>query len=150
MVKHDKYRADDYRDELLVKSKEALQGIVQEQGIRMLTYVPSLRSNKVKKFSEKLAKALKLTFFDILEKSDSPQQKAMENSSFQCQNALHSFSIPAELQVPYGVPYPILLVDDIVDSKWTLTVCGNLLGELGYDCVIPFCLADSSERRTND
>jgi len=42
------------------------------------------------------------------------------------------------------------LVDDIVDSRWTLTVCGNLLGEHGCDSVIPFCLADSSDGGSND
>jgi ATP-dependent DNA helicase RecQ len=145
MVRHDKYHTCDYRDELLVKSKEVLRSIVEEQGIRMLTYVPSLRNDKAKKFSEKLAKALGLKFFDIIEKVDAPQQKVMENSSFQCQNALHSFSISTGLEIPY----PSLLVDDIVDSRWTLTVCGNLLGEHGCDCVVPFCLADSSERGTN-
>lgn len=146
MVKHDKYHADGYRDELLVKSVEALRNMVKKYEIQMLTYVPSLRNDKVKKFSEKLAKALRLEFFDIIEKSKAPQQKAMGNSPFQCQNARHSFSIPSG----FSVPYPALLIDDIVDSRWTLAVCGNLLGEQGCNCVVPFCLADSSEGVTND
>ena len=146
MVKYDKYKADVFRDELLVKSAEVLQEAVTKNNIRILTFVPSLRNDKVKKFSEKLAKALRLQFVEIIEKADAPQQKTMENSSFQCQNALHSFSIPAENRVRY----PAILVDDIVDSRWTLTVCGNLLGEHGCDCVVPFCLADSSEGAAND
>lgn len=39
----------------------------------------------------------------------------------------------------------IVLIDDIVDSKWTLTVCGRLLRKIGAEKVFPFCLADSSE-----
>jgi predicted amidophosphoribosyltransferase len=42
------------------------------------------------------------------------------------------------------------LVDDIMDSRWTLAVCANLLGECGCESVIPFCLADSSDGGLND
>ena len=43
------------------------------------------------------------------------------------------------------IPQRILLVDDIVDSKWTLTVCGYRLMEQGCQEVYPFALADSSQ-----
>jgi len=36
---------------------------------------------------------------------------------------------------------PILLVDDIADSKWTLTVVGDLLQRNGSGPVYPFTLA---------
>ena len=35
-------------------------------------------------------------------------------------------------------------IDDIVDSRWTLTVCGYKLMEAGCEKVFPFALADSS------
>jgi large subunit ribosomal protein L2 len=35
----------------------------------------------------------------------------------------------------------ILLVDDTVDSRFTLTVCGYRLYEAGFDSVTPFALA---------
>ena len=38
----------------------------------------------------------------------------------------------------------ILLVDDVVDSRWTLTVCGDILMHNGANKVYPFALADSS------
>ena len=38
----------------------------------------------------------------------------------------------------------ILLVDDMVDSKWTFTVCGYRLMENRAEKVFPFALADSS------
>lgn len=145
MVKYDKYKANAYRDELLVKSINALKEIVGNHHVRFLTYVPSLRCDKVKRFAEKLARALGLKFIDIIHKRDAPQQKEMENSSHQCQNALHSFSIPQDIHLSGN----IILVDDIVDSRWTLTVCGNLLGECGFEFVIPFCLADSSGGETD-
>ena len=40
----------------------------------------------------------------------------------------------------------LLLMDDMVDSRWTLTVCGYRLMEAGAEKVYPFALADSSNR----
>ena len=44
------------------------------------------------------------------------------------------------------MPQKLILVDDVVDSKWTLTVCGYLLMQAGCEQVIPFALADSSSK----
>ena len=64
----------------------------------------------------------------------------MENSAFQYKNAFNSF------QVKQGVAIPekVLLVDDLVDSRWTLTACGFYLMEKGCKEVYPFALADTS------
>jgi len=61
----------------------------------------------------------------------------MQNSYQQAKNVLDAFSVS---QVSGG---PVLLVDDIVDSRWTLTVIGNLLLQEGAGAVFPFALADS-------
>jgi ATP-dependent DNA helicase RecQ len=39
---------------------------------------------------------------------------------------------------------PVLLVDDMVDSGWSLTVCGVLLAEAGSGPVVPVALAEST------
>ena len=36
-----------------------------------------------------------------------------------------------------GIPGPVLLVDDVADSRWTLTVCAGLLREAGAPGVLP-------------
>ncbi|EAR25752.1 ATP-dependent DNA helicase [marine actinobacterium PHSC20C1] len=36
---------------------------------------------------------------------------------------------------------PILLVDDLVDSRWTLTIAAKALSEAGAEAVLPFALA---------
>ena len=41
---------------------------------------------------------------------------------------------------------PVILVDDIVDSGWTLTVAGMLLRSQGSGPVHPFALATASGR----
>ena len=45
--------------------------------------------------------------------------------------------------VPTG---PVLLVDDIIDSRWTMTVAGWLLRTHGSGPVIPFVLAQATPR----
>ena len=85
---------------------------------------------------------LGVQFVEIVQKTDAPQQKNMENSAFQCRNARNSFSIPEETSIDGN---NILLTDDMVDSRWTITVCGDLLMRHGANSVTPFCLADTSE-----
>ena len=41
---------------------------------------------------------------------------------------------------------PVLLVDDLVDSRWTLTVAGSLLRDHGAGPVFPFALALATPR----
>jgi hypothetical protein len=41
-----------------------------------------------------------------------------------------------------------LLVDDIFDSRWTLTVAGFLIAQHGGGPVYPFALAKAADRRT--
>ena len=36
---------------------------------------------------------------------------------------------------------PVLLVDDLVDSRWTMTIAGRALRRAGADAVLPFALA---------
>ena len=140
-VKHDKYSPEKrFRDELVDKSAEILLPFVRENEIRCVCCVPSLRSDLVKDFSVRLAKALGLEFVDLLCKNGRRQQKEMENSEHQCRNALDSFSVSLDVKIPEKV----LLVDDVVDSKWTLTVCGYRLMEAGCQEVYPYALADSS------
>jgi ATP-dependent DNA helicase RecQ len=40
----------------------------------------------------------------------------------------------------------VLLVDDLVDSRWTLTVAGSLLRGAGSGPVLPFALAEARGR----
>ena len=41
-------------------------------------------------------------------------------------------------------PGPVLLVDDLADSRWTLTVAGRLLRRAGAEAVLPFTLASAA------
>lgn len=138
LVKRGKYVDKKFCDELVGKSASVLKDFVKQNNITTITFVPSLRSDLVKDFAQRLAKSLKLEFKDLLYKTPAGEQKLMKNSSFQCNNAFNSFyaqNVQSE---------NILLVDDMVDSKWTMTVCGYKLIQAGALKVFPFALADSS------
>lgn len=69
---------------------------------------------------------------------DTPKQKTMQNSYQQAANLRGAFVIQ-EVR-----PGPVLLLDDMVDSRWTFTVVGSLLREAGAGPVYPVALADTS------
>ena len=109
-----------------------------------VTAVPSKRHPLlVAGFAARLARQLRLPFRAALEKTrDTEEQKVMENSAQQFQNILGSFrAIPGAV-----LPGPVLLVDDITDSRWTLTYAGAVLREGGSGLVYPFALAYAAKR----
>lgn len=128
-----------FHEALVVKAASVLETLIREQQITHITCVPSLRSDVVKDFAIRLARRTGATSAELLGKMPAPQQKTMENSAFQCQNVMDSVFVKEVL-----MPERVILVDDVVDSKWTLTVCGYKLLESGCQAVYPFALADSS------
>ena len=103
--------------------------------------IPSHRhANLVPDFARRLAVALNLPFHPVLEKTDDrPAQKQMENSSQQARNVDGSLRIQGN--VPAG---PVLLVDDMVDSRWTMTVAAYLLLSNRSGPVHPLALASTA------
>ena len=101
--------------------------------------VPSLRHpDLVPDFARRLAAALGLSYRDALGKRhETPEQKMMQNSAQQLMNVVDAMAARRDRVLPG----PVLLVDDIVDSGWTLTVCGARLRRAGSGPVYPFALA---------
>jgi ATP-dependent DNA helicase RecQ len=143
LVRSGKYE-DGRFDDLLV---DAVADMLQNQWRTevmptWVTSVPSRRAPElVDGFARRLAYRLRLPYRKALEKTENtPPQKDMQNSYHQARNALDSFAaIPESV-----IADPVLLVDDMVDSGWSLTVCGVLLAEAGSGPVLPVALADSS------
>ncbi len=64
------------------------------------------------------------------------------NSAFRLANVWGRLAVGPELSASLaGIPGPVLLVDDVSDSRWTLTVCAGLLREAGAPAVLPMALA---------
>lgn len=139
LVKKGKYEDSFFADELVKKSAELLKDIIKEHNITQLTCIVSKRSNIVEDFTKRLSRALNITFINTLEKRDASPQKKMENSYYQCINALNSFFVK---RGKYSGN--VLLIDDIIDSRWTMTVCAHYLMQAGFNEVYPYALANSS------
>lgn len=105
-----------------------------------VTFVPSLaRPELVRDYASRLADALGLPVHEAIKKvAENRPQKEQDNRFHQCRNLDGVFEIAGEL--PEG---PVLLVDDVVDSSWTLTVISILLLQEGSGPVWPFALASS-------
>ena len=108
-----------------------------------VTAAPSARrAELVTGFARCLAEKLNLPFAPILRRArDLRPQKEMQNSTQQVRNLLGAFAI--EDAPPPGA---VLLVDDVVDSGWTLTLLAVLLRQRGSGPVHPFALAKASPR----
>jgi ATP-dependent DNA helicase RecQ len=111
------------------------------------TWVTALPSNAreglVDGFARALAAELGLPYVEVLSVLHGAEpQQTMQNSAQQLGNAYAKLAIDgADVR-----PGPVLLVDDIVDSRWTLTVAGWLLRTRGSGEVHPFTLAVASAR----
>jgi ATP-dependent DNA helicase RecQ len=103
-----------------------------------ITCVPSNRQpTLVLDFANRLAAILNVTFIPVIAKNrETEPQKSMENSTQQVRNLLGAFSVGRDI-----LPAPVLLVDDVIDSGWTLTMIAALLRLQGSGPVFPFVLA---------
>lgn len=138
----DNKHAGHFNDELVEAMAEMiLQRWQPNPAPAWVCCVPSLKHpGLVPDFAGRLAARLGLPFIDaVIKVKDNQPQKGQENSFHQCVNLDGSFAI--QQPIPNE---PVLLIDDIVDSGWTLTVIAALLQQAGSGCVYPAALASSS------
>ncbi len=136
-VKAAKYQRHTCPDELVDALVALVQGWDPQPSPGWVTCVPSTAGVLVPDLAHRLAAALGVPFLDAVRRArpGSPQ-KDMENSVQQFSNVYRAFEVP--IPVPHE---PVLLVDDIVDSRWTLTVVGSVLRQAGGGEVHPLVLA---------
>jgi ATP-dependent DNA helicase RecQ len=144
-VERGKYVDKRFPEALVVASVRAIRDQWRPDPMpEWVTAVPSRgRSALVGDFAEAVAAELRLPYVQCLDSLvDAQPQKAMQNSVLQLANARSKLGIDGSA-VMSG---PVLLIDDIVDSRWTITVAGSLLREHGSGPVLPFALAVASSR----
>lgn len=144
MVARDKYDAGRFSDELVAACVEMIADWDPVPASQWVTCIPSLNHPElVPDFARRLAAALGLPFAPSIVKSrQNRQQKFMENSYQQAKNLDGVFDIRRDI-MSSG---PCLLVDDMVDSKWTFTVAAALLRQAGCSAVYPLALALNTPR----
>ena len=141
VVRDDKHSVE-FRGELV----EALAEMIVERWRPQPTpawvaCVPSLKHpTLVPDFAKRLAARLELPFKDVVAKvKDNQPQKLQNNNWRQCRNLDGAFEIKTGVRET-----PVLLVDDMTDSRWTMTVIAALLRKAGSGPVFPVALATTS------
>lgn len=142
LVRDGKYRDEHYGDDLVNACAALVREWRPQPAPTWVTCIPSRHHvGLVPDFARRLATALHLRFDDVLEKiADRPPQKEMENWIQQARNIDGSLAVKAS-PLPAD---PVLLVDDMVDSGWTLTVAAYLLTSHGSGLVYPLALASTA------
>ena len=138
----DDKRAGRFRDELVRAMAEMVRKRWKPDPTpQWVTCVPSRNHpTLVPDFAQRLADSLNLPFVDAIKKvRENEPQKEQQNSFQQCRN------LDGVFHVAENIPRePVLLVDDIIDSRWTMTVLAALLQEAGSGPVFPVALASSA------
>ncbi len=141
MVYEGKYTDNQFALTLVYQSARWILDFANEFWGVMPAWVTAIPSRRhpflVPDFARRLAEALNIPYLPTLAKmEDVPQQKLMETSGYQLRNVMRSVSVDGDVPKTPG-----LLIDDIADSRWTLTYCAALLEAEGCPAVLPFALA---------
>ncbi|CAN5133062.1 RecQ family ATP-dependent DNA helicase [soil metagenome] len=140
VVSRARHHGTRYPDELVAASAGLIKGWKPDPAHTWMTCVPSVNEKgSLPGFVDRLADRLGLPFVEAVRRTRSTApQSEMENSAQQVRNVYGAFAVAD------APPGPVLLVDDVVDSRWTLTVVGAELRAVGAAAVFPFVLAKSS------
>lgn len=106
-----------------------------------LCCVPSLgHPTLVPDFAQRLANALGVPFVNcVIKVRQNEPQKWQNNRFHQCRNLDGVFAVNAHIP-----PGPVLLVDDMIDSGWTMTVIAALLKQAGSEHVYPLAISSTA------
>ncbi|MFQ3588557.1 MAG: helicase-related protein, partial [Fimbriimonadaceae bacterium] len=139
-VRSGKYEHQALGDDLLEPAVEAVAGLAFPP--EWVTWVPSSRHpGLVSDFAHRLASRLGLPAVEALEvRAAAAPQKGMLGPASQYGNAFRSLGV-GDVR-----PGRCLLVDDVVDSGWTLAVSAAMLRASGSGPVTPLALASARPR----
>jgi ATP-dependent DNA helicase RecQ len=107
--------------------------------VGMVVGVPSLRRPQlVRELAQRIAEGLKIPYVDALRRTRATKpMSGLHNSWHQAENLDGAFEVTIETKWEYAV----LLVDDVVRSRWTMTLAGMALRQAGCPGVFPVALA---------
>lgn len=154
LVKEGKYYDNHFSEKLVNEMSDmiiTMQNRTDDYSIckaSVITFVPSLRRpSLVKEFAIELANKLGIICVDTIEKmKDTDEQKLMQNSEMQLKNLTGVFRI-REDSIPKIKNKNVYIIDDMVDSRWTFTICGGILLKRGLvKSVTPLAIADTSNQ----
>ncbi len=143
LVRDGKTVAGRFDDRLVEALAELIEGWAPDPVPEWVTAVPSIRHPElVADLAERLAARLGLPFRPVVARLvERPEQRQMHNAAHQQANVADAFGVIGA--VPNA---PVLLVDDVADSGWTMTEVGRVLRRAGAPLVHPVALASSAGR----
>ena len=108
-----------------------------------VAWVPSAsRPRLVESLATGIATAGRLELLGPLDLMGTAEPVGSTNSAFRVRDVWGRFAVPAAMARRLSeLAGPVLLIDDIVDSRWTMTVAGRILLRAGARAVLPFALA---------
>ena len=145
LVQRGKQEDGRFDGQLVTALTQVMESWAPEPAPVVIAFVPSHRHPElVPELARRLANSLGLPLLDIVEKTrHSEPQKTMENSAHQGRNVEGAFAIKDSEALPVELG-PVLLLDDIVDSRWTMTEVGRVLRRAGFPVVYPLALASTT------
>ncbi|MDU0312415.1 RecQ family ATP-dependent DNA helicase [Phycicoccus sp. M110.8] len=115
----------------------------QERPVAVAAVPSRTRPQLVESFGEGLAQMGRLEWLGPLQLVDGgPVGEAGGNSAFRLANVWERLALDTQQhRAVSGLTGPVLLVDDLASSRWTLTVAAQVLRRAGARGVLPFVLA---------
>ncbi len=140
VVAHDKH-AGDFRDELVDAMVEMIKKWDPDPFPTWVTCVPSHRHPElVPSLAKRIADKLGVPFVEAVKKvRENAPQKKMNNAYYQAKN------LDGVFEVSGSHNGAVLLVDDVIDSGWTVTVIAALLKRDGTSQVYPVALSTTGK-----
>ena len=141
-IEEGKYSVGRFADTLVGALARMITEWAPEPPPAWVTCIPSSRHpTLVPDLARRVARKLGLPFVATLESTGKrPEQKEMKNSVQQALNADGAMRV-LDARIPDG---PVVLIDDMVDSRWTFTVAAHLLRSAGSGPVFPVALASTA------
>jgi ATP-dependent DNA helicase RecQ len=115
----------------------------EERPVAVVSLPSRSRPQLIDSLARGLASLGRLPYLGALELTGGgPTAGPGGNSAYRLASVWDRFAVPEQLRGALAEhPGPVLLIDDLADSKWTLTVAGAAIRDAGAEAVLPFALA---------
>jgi ATP-dependent DNA helicase RecQ len=117
-----------------------------ERPAGVLTLPSRTRPRLIASLGQQLASIGRLPYLGALGYTDdSGPGPRRHNSAQRLCSLWHAFEVPDEVRAAIGaLDGPVLVVDDRIETGWTMTVAARLIREAGASAALPLALAVSS------
>ncbi len=109
----------------------------------VLTLPSRTRPRLITSFGQRLARVGRLPYLgELAYASDADPGPRRHNSAQRLSSLWHALEVPGDVRdAVAGLDGPVLVVDDRIETGWTMTVAARLLREAGADAALPLALA---------